>query len=148
MTPRLQAPISGGKTSKAMTSQFTRALMSALDEGSMNYPISGIEEKLHLRFPIGSQVNIFKYGPGRSLGISYVLREPKKFSWYEFDKARFCRGFWNVAKPALFAMTGREIASCPELCTERRFGRHRVTRPAPAAGGLPRLPSTTPAAGR
>ena len=39
VTPRINAPISRGKTSEAITSQFTRALMTVLDEGRINYKI-------------------------------------------------------------------------------------------------------------
>ena len=149
VTFRIRAPKSDGTRGDIETSMFTQALMSVLDEGETNWQIADMKDIIKSKFHLSlGTVEPRTYGTDCPLLISEVLREPKKFSWYEFDKARFCRGFWNVAKPALFAMTGREIASCPELCTERRFGRHRVTRPAPAAGGLPRLPSTTPAAGR
>ena len=106
--PRNKAPTSGGKKSEAMTSQFTRALMSVLDEGWTNCKISDIEKKLHLRFPIESEVQISQPGPGCSLRIPDVLRRPAMFRWYEFDKARFCSDYWDAATKTPFAMTGKE----------------------------------------
>ena len=97
-----------GKKSEAMTSQFTRALMSVLDEGWTNCKISDIEKKLHLRFPIESEVQISQPGPGCSLRIPDVLRRPAMFRWYEFDKARFCSDYWDAATKTPFAMTGKE----------------------------------------
>ena len=52
VTPRINAPISRGKTSEAITSQFTRALISVLDEGRIDYKISEIWKHLRLRFPL------------------------------------------------------------------------------------------------
>ena len=130
-----------------MTSQFTRALMSVLDEGWTNCKISDIEKKLHLRFPIESEVQISQPGPGCSLRIPDVLRRPAMFRWYEFDKARFCSDYWDAATKTPFAMTGKESfmswvgrrtreptrlrSQLPGLCQPAGVRRQMLRRPAP-----------------
>ena len=115
-TARIYAPRADGPKTEIMTSQFTFALMSVLEEGVPPKKDIGaaIKAKLDLRHL--HRVQFCTFGTGSSLPISAALREPHNFRWYEFDKARFCRNYWTAAQPKLVAMIGKKIAPCRELC--------------------------------
>ena len=139
LTPRGDPMPSGDKTGRGITSQFTMALMSVLD-GRVDYPIAHMKNIIQSRLPAKTTVHVqvFTFNPDSSVHISGILREPANFPWYQFDRDRFCR-WWQVVQQALLAMTGRTIASCPQLDMRRWRRQPPIIRQVAVGGRRARL---------